>query len=258
MMNKTGHYLTVNGADIYYELSGNRDGKPLLVLHGGLGSIDDLQPLWAYIPADAFVIAVDFRGHGRSTLGDAPLSYAQYQQDIEAVLEHLQVNQYAIFGFSDGGIVGYRLAAAHPDKVERLVTLGSQWRLEPDDPAIRVLQSLSADFWAQRFPEDVARYQAINPTPDFSRLVDAVKDVWLDVSHTGYPNQTVEAIQCPVLIMRGDNDFLFALQEAVLLKARLPEAEFANLPFTSHACHHEDPQTVGNIVNRFLLNTDCS
>ncbi|MGL5250776.1 MAG: alpha/beta fold hydrolase, partial [Enterovibrio sp.] len=78
MQNRSGE-LSVDGAKIYYELSGNPDGTPLLMLHGGLGSLNELSPLHHHVGADHLLISVDFRGHGKSLLGERPLSYQQYQ-----------------------------------------------------------------------------------------------------------------------------------------------------------------------------------
>jgi len=244
-------YLEIDCASIYYQLSGNPDGKPLVMLHGGLGSGKDLEPLHEYLAQDYRLISIDLRGHGKSSLAGTSLSYAQYQSDIQAVLSHLDITRYSIFGFSDGGIVGYRLAAQNPEKVISLVTLGSQWRLEEGDPSIEILSGLTAESWCEMFPEDVANYNTSNPKPDFARLVEAVKELWLDTTELGYPSKLVEDIQCPTLIMRGDNDFLFSLEEAVALKSKIPNSDFANIPFTEHAAHQESPLVVGTMLKQF-------
>lgn len=251
MKNESG-YIGVNGSEVYYELSGNPDGEPLLLLHGGLGSLNELTPLYKYVAADYQLISADFRGHGRSLLGDSPLSYLQYQQDTQHILSYLGIDRYSIFGFSDGGIVGYRLAAQDPGRVSCLVTLGSQWRLEADDPSIELLSGLTADFWVSQFADDVALYERTNPRPDFPKLVDAVKAVWLDTTESGYPCKLVEKIRCPTLVMRGDNDFLLSLDEAVALKSKIVGCSFANIPLTAHSSHQESPELVGEILKQFM------
>lgn len=248
----TGNYLAVAGSALYYEIEGNLNGKPVVMLHGGLGSSADFAPIRKYLTADYKLISIDFRGHGHSALAGAPLSYAQHQLDVEHILAYLGVSQYALIGFSDGGIVGYRLAANRTNKVTSLITIGSQWRLEADDPSIEVLSGLTPEYWGELFPDDVKNYHTVNPAPDFDKLVAAVKSMWLDTSTTGYPNQQVNKIQCPVLIMRGDNDFLLSLSEAVMLKDKLNNAAFANIPFSAHAVHQESPELVGIMMQQFL------
>ncbi|CAM3506106.1 Tropinesterase [Vibrio aerogenes CECT 7868] len=250
---KTTGYILQDGGKIYYEMSGNPDGQPLLMMHGGLGCSDDMEVMMPWLSAAYLMLRIDFRGHGHSTLGDVPLSYAQYQKDVEAVLAHLNIHQYVVFGFSDGGTVGYRLAIVHPEQVQRLITLGAQWRLEKDDSSIEMLKGLTAEMWLQRYPDDVDKYNIYNPDPDFKRLVSQVKALWLDRSAAGYPYQSVEYIQCPTLVMHGENDFLFSLDEAVELYHHIPDCHFANIPLTAHAAHQEAPGLVGTMLNDFLL-----
>ncbi|OEF86803.1 oxidoreductase [Vibrio sp. V09_P4A23P171] len=252
MENRNG-YVGVVGSKVYFEVSGNPNGEPLLMLHGGLGSLNELSSIYQYVATDYQLISVDFRGHGKSLLGDRQLSYMQYQEDIQHVLSYLNIDKYSIFGFSDGGIVGYRLAAQEPERVSCLVTLGSQWRLEANDPSIELLGGLTPDFWASRFADDVAFYESSNPEPNFPKLVDAVKAVWLDTTESGYPYDMVEKICCPTLIMRGDNDFLFSLDEAVALKLKVAGSSFANIPLTAHSAHQESPKLVGEILKQFML-----
>ncbi|AOT10392.1 alpha/beta fold hydrolase [Pseudoalteromonas luteoviolacea] len=253
----TSGYIKIDDASIYYQMSGNLKGKPLVLLHGGLGSMEDLTPVHKYLDDEYCLICIDFRGHGKSTLGSTKLSYEQYQNDVLSILSFLGISQFSLFGFSDGGIVAYRIAAQSPEKVSCLITLGSQWRLEPEDPSIPVLKGLTAEFWLEKFADDVAYYQLSNPTPHFHKLVDAVKTVWLDTSESGYPNNAVVQIQCPTLIMRGDHDFLFSLDEAVALQRKVAGADFANVPFTEHAAHQESPELVGRILQQFMLKIRC-
>src|SRR5687768_8989416 len=70
---KTGH-LEVSGVNYYYEIRGK--GEPLLLLHGGLGTIDMFGSNLVTLSAQREVIAVDLQGHGRTTLGKRPISLA--------------------------------------------------------------------------------------------------------------------------------------------------------------------------------------
>ncbi|EGR2919168.1 alpha/beta hydrolase, partial [Vibrio parahaemolyticus] len=65
MENRNG-YIGVNGSKVYFEVSGNPNGEPLLMLHGGLGSLNELSSIYQYVATDYQLISVDFRGHGKS------------------------------------------------------------------------------------------------------------------------------------------------------------------------------------------------
>ncbi|PKF56187.1 hypothetical protein CW748_11035 [Alteromonadales bacterium alter-6D02] len=231
---------------------GNLNGKPLVLLHGGFGSMLDFNCLLGSIPSDYQIIGIDLRGHGKSTVGDKELSYAQYQSDIEAVVNHLDIYSYSLLGFSDGGIVSYRLAASENSKVKQLITLGSQWRLEKGDPSVDFLAGVTSGDWEGMFPDAVASYNRSNPQPDFDLLVNKVKNVWLDMTSTGYPNNDVGDIKCPALVMRGDDDFLFSLGEAVALVEEIENSKFMNIPFAEHEAHKEYPEVCCSVISKFL------
>jgi pimeloyl-ACP methyl ester carboxylesterase len=95
----------------------------------------------------------------------------------------------------------------------------------------------------------------VNPEPDFDDLFKAVTTLWLDQGPSGYPGASVEAIAVPTLIIRGDHDPLFPLEEAVSLKDRIPESEFMNVPFAGHAVQAETPEILAVILETFLRRT---
>src|SRR5436190_22649840 len=83
---KTGH-VEVNGVTYYYEVRGK--GEPLLVLHGGLFSIGMFAPIMPILAENREVIAVDLQGHGRSTLGNRPISFIDMGDDMAMILKQL-------------------------------------------------------------------------------------------------------------------------------------------------------------------------
>lgn len=247
-----GQYLQIGEANIYFETAGNPDGLPLLLLHGGLGTLADFNGILKELPSKFRFIGIDLRGHGKSTKGSSRLSYVQYQSDTEAVLEHLNIDAVSILGFSDGGIVGYRMAAKDPSKVRQLITLGAQWRLEADDPSLPMLSGLTSEMWIEMFPDSVKYYERINSQPDFDALVKAVVEVWTDTLSSGYPQEGVRGIKSPVLIIRGDEDHLLSLPEAVELRSRIAGSGFLNIAFAGHEAHKDSPDIFINAVNLFL------
>ena len=249
----TGQILEVSGAHIYFETTGNPSGLPLVLLHGGLGCMTDFNSVLGFFLPQFKVIGIDFRGHGKSTLGDDGLSYARYQKDVEAVLAYLGVGTCSVLGFSDGGIVAYRMAQHSPVQINKLITIGAQWRLEPDDPALPMLGGMTGETWGSMFPESVEYYAKINPQPDFDRLVKNVVRLWTDLSADGYPGEGVCQIQAPVLLIRGDEDQLLSLSETSALYKRLSHVHLLNIPFAGHEVHKDAAEMLMSVVNSFLL-----
>lgn len=250
-----GHSLPIDGAELYVEQIGAGSGPVLLSLHGGLGSLMDLNPLLRHLSGAYRIVGVDFRGHGRSTLGREALSYARYERDMLAVLAALEIRSFDVLGFSDGGIVAYRLACAAPERVGRVVAIGAQWRT-PSGALRDRLAGMTAKVWRERFPESVAYYQGVNPEPDFDRLVAAAVRLWTDAGPDGHPDALAGRIRAPMLIVRGHRDPLFPLADAQALCELSERTELLNLPFAGHEVHREQGQSIAGYIDEFLARRD--
>jgi pimeloyl-ACP methyl ester carboxylesterase len=104
-----GAYADVNGIKLYYEIHGA--GRPLILLHGGLGSGEMFGPVLPALSGDHQVIAVDLQGHGRTADIDRPLDVRLMADDIAALIEHLGLDKPDLFGYSLGGGVAFFTAA---------------------------------------------------------------------------------------------------------------------------------------------------
>ena len=111
--------IEANGAALYYEEHG--DGAPLILIHGGLSSGSQWEPVVPEL-ADGFrVITPDSRGHGRSTNPAGELSYALIADDIAALIAALGLQRPVVGGWSDGGQVTLELGARHPGVAGALI-----------------------------------------------------------------------------------------------------------------------------------------
>ena len=248
----SGKYLEADGARIYYEVIGKEDRPVLLVLHGGFGTIEDFNPILPDLQKEFCVIGIDSRGQGRSTLGPDALTYAQIQKDAERVLEHLGIDRLSIIGFSDGGIVAYRLAALTDLKIEKLTTIDSRWHVKNTEPTREIFLKITGESWRTKFPETFEAYQRLNPEPDFDLLARSVIQMWLDPNPSGYANEAVRDIACPLLIVRGDDDHLISLEVVTELRGLVKNSRLLNIPFAGHAAYLDQKEVFVLALNRFF------
>ncbi|WP_457425525.1 alpha/beta fold hydrolase [Roseateles sp. P5_E7] len=246
-----GRRIDVAGARIYAESIGPADAPVLVLLHGGFGNIEDFNAL---LPAlnGWRVIGIDSRGHGASTLGSSPWTYQRVEEDVEQVLLAMGVERCTLLGFSDGGIVALRLGASRRVKVDRIVVIGATWHHKNLVSSREILQKVTAESWRNKFPDTYDAYQSLNPEPDFERLTKALVQGWLDDSPSGHPDDRVADITAPVLVVRGDDDHLTALQDAVELRETLKDAHFLGIPFAGHVAHAEGEEVFLPALRRFL------
>ena len=116
----------VNGIELGYQKFG--EGEPLLLLHGGFGTMEMFGPNIELLAAGRRVVGVDLQSHGRSPAADRPMRLEAMGDDIAALIGALGLERAAIMGFSLGGAVGLRAALQHPDLVERLVLVSTVFK----------------------------------------------------------------------------------------------------------------------------------
>jgi pimeloyl-ACP methyl ester carboxylesterase len=248
----SGEYLDIDGARIYYEGTGNETNPALLVLHGGFGNLENFNAMLPGLDREFRVIGIDSRGQGRSTLGAKTLTYEQMQGDVERVLEHLNIDTLSIIGFSDGGITAYRIASLTSLNIEKLVTIGSRWHLKNTEPTRELILKITGESWREKFPATYSTYQRLNPEPDFDFLAQSLIKMWLDSNSSGYPDEAVKNISCPLLIVRGDDDHLLSREAVIELSGFVKNSKLLNIPFAGHAAFEEQKEIFMSSLNEFL------
>ena len=248
----TGKTIRAGDVELFVSDAGKMDGLPIILLHGGLGSRADFEPLARYLVSDYRLIAIDSRGHGRSTLGDATMTYRQLTDDIATILEQLGLNEAGIIGHSDGGIVALRLAASHRARPRFVVAVGAHWQLPDDNPTREIYRNVSIQEWQDMFGEKIKRYENENSAPDFMRLFEATKAMWLGKGHDAYPDDTVRTIATPLLVVNGDDDLIVSREHAFELAQRVEGARLLNLPFASHTVLEDDPTDILPALKGFI------
>ena len=111
---------------LYYEQSGNPDGKPVVFLHGGPGGGTSPKCRCFFDPAVYRIVLFDQRGCGQSTPHAELADNTTWDlvADIERVREHLGIDRWQVFGGSWGSTLSLAYAQTHPDKVTELVLRG--------------------------------------------------------------------------------------------------------------------------------------
>jgi pimeloyl-ACP methyl ester carboxylesterase len=243
----TGRYASVNGLKLYYEEHGS--GHPLVLLHGGLHTIDlSFGALIPLLARSHRLIAVDLQGHGRTADIDRVPSYPNLADDVAALLDHLGIDRADVFGFSLGGLVGIELGLRHPGRVDRLVLAAAHFRPEAyhdlSDPA-SVRMPTPAEF-----AEMQEEYRRVAPDPDH---FDAFAEKLNGVVHSapGWSDEEMRRIAAPVLLVIGDTDFV-RIEHAAEMLELIPDAQLAVLPGTRHTELVHRTEVLVPLLARFL------
>ncbi len=248
----TGRLVTSGDADIYVESIGNPDAPVLLMLHGGFGTIEDFNTFTPFLSSHFRLVGIDSRGHGKSSLGTAKLTYKTLADDLKAVIDTLHLREFSIFGFSDGGVVAYRFAATKDARLQRVVTVGASWEMSESEPCWEMISGMTGEAWKEMFPASYDTYQRLNPKPDYDTFSKSVVAMWTDLSADGHPEDKIQEIAVDMLVIRGDNDFLTNLESMSRLKALNGKANFLNIPFSEHVAFDESPEIVLRAMGKFF------
>jgi len=241
----TSKYVSVNGLKIYCEVHGA--GQPLVLAHGGFGSVGMFEPLLPQIIEKRQVVVVELQAHAHTADIDRPLSFELLADDIAAIIQHFGFANADVLGYSLGGGVALQTVIRHPALVRKLVLVSAPCK---------------SDGW---YPEVLAGMRAINAevgktwigSPMHQAYVSSAPnpDDWIAlVAKTGQLlsqaydwSKDVAAIQSPVMIAVGDADSVrtsHAVEFFELLGggkkdagwdgSGMPNARLAVLPATTH------------------------
>ena len=200
----TGQYAEVNGINLYFETHGA--GRPMVLLHGGLGSGEMFAPILSTLGERHQVVTPDLQGHGRTADIGRPLDVRLMADDIAALIDYLGLDQPDLVGYSLGGGVALQTAAKYPGSVGRLVAASAHIRSDAVYPEMRAQQG-QVSAAAAEFMTDTPMYrlyQRVAPRPeDFPRLLDKIGEALAqDFDFT----EEVRGLQVPTLIAAADAD----------------------------------------------------
>ena len=240
-------YAPVNGLQLYYEIHGS--GRPLVLLHGGLLTIDlNFGSMLAPLAATRQVIAVELQGHGHTADSDREMTIDALAGDVTGLLDHLGIAEADFFGFSLGGLVGYEVAFSAPARVGKLIVASADARRPPGRESVPVgedrLPTLD-DFHVMR-----DAYTAVAPDPAHFEEFAARNAAMV---HKCPPRTAEElrSLRVPVMLIFGDRDFS-PLPDVLESYELLPDARLAVLPGTTHMGVMGQPALLLSLITPFL------
>jgi pimeloyl-ACP methyl ester carboxylesterase len=242
-------HIREHGARLWYS-QWNSQGSlspPVLLLHGGYGNSSYFGHLIAELTARHYrVVALDSRGHGRSSADDRQINFDLMASDVIGLLDHLHIRQVSIVGWSDGGCTGLDLAIHHPDRVARLFAFGAV----ADQSGLK--QGFDKDpvfaAYLERAPKE---YQALSPTPDRWTLFDAnINRMWSMA--VAFNEQQLRSIRVPTTIADGEHDEGIKPEHNRYLARTIIGAQLVILPNVGHFAMLQNPSEFNSAVLEFL------
>ncbi|MBV8855570.1 MAG: alpha/beta hydrolase [Acidobacteria bacterium] len=255
-------FAEVNGTKLYYEASGK--GPAVVLVHGGLVDSrlwdDQMGPL-----SKSFrVVRYDQRGFGKSA---APTGQYWPTEDLRALLDYLKIEKATVVGLSLGGIVAADFAFEHPERVERLVFVGSGLRGDrqpPDEKSMAAYRALASD-GPEKYFETFLKADLLAGVRERPQARARMRTMMLDnykaltYLRSGLPQSpeppTIERlnkINFPTLVVVGSLDSINLRNIADTLTNGIPGARKVVIPGASHHPPVETPQEFNRVLLDFL------
>jgi pimeloyl-ACP methyl ester carboxylesterase len=261
MKQVSGGYANVNGIKLYHEIYGS--GDPVVLIHGGLTTIGEMQEWIKELAKTRRVIAVEMQGHGHTADSDRPLSFETLGDDIAALLDHLKIPKADVIGHSFGGATAIRAAIQHPDNVRRLVVVSS--------PAARSDWYPEAQLGMSQVSAALAENMMQTPTgklskewPEPQRLPKFLDKLGKMLGEDYDWSEPIAKLPMPVLLVFADNDSVSqkhiaeffellggGVKEPGWLNTQLSKSRLAIVPGYSHYNFISSPE-VPQIISKFL------
>ena len=227
-----GSLAHVNGTEIYYETHGQ--GDPLVLLHGFFGSTLVWERYLADLSARYRVIAVDLRGHGRSTNPTGQFTHRQAALDVFALMDHLQIDRFKAMGTSTGAMTLIHMATQQPERVEAMVLLnGTIYFLEQTRAILRrhTVDSPEIDWGRLRERHKHGDDQIRALINQFNRFKDSYDDM-------NFTPPYLSTITARTLIVHGDRDPFFPISIPVEMYGAIPDSYLWVVPNWGHGAPH--------------------
>jgi pimeloyl-ACP methyl ester carboxylesterase len=285
IQNTSEKIIQVGDIDIAYKMSGN--GEPILLVSGGSADKNAWDPSFiSDLSSNHTVIVFDNRGVGNTTIGSKPYTIEQLANDTAGLLDALKIQNANVLGYSLGSYIAQQVAITYPEKVNRLILVGSSCGGEdsiPKPPEFLALQAEIVDKisnnvsisqeenialttaslgegWIRLHPEsleNVPEGQGFFATisPDAQEGQANIGHSWEATNWNGACDELAR-IAKPTLVITGtdDNDYV-PHGNSLIIAGKVPGAWLVQIENAGHAVMDQYPDEINKILQTFLLTT---
>jgi abhydrolase domain-containing protein 6 len=269
-LSEFGKTAMINGVEVFYRESGDKNKQPLLFIHGFLGSSYDWIDLIKYYDDNYYVVAIDLPGFGNSEKS-LTYNYARENQanTVIGLINYLNINDVTLVGHSMGGLVSLITADKAGDKISNLVLIGSAGLETSNPPGALPLffyDYVVNNYYIQRLFFDTAYSpseveaglvtdQMFKEMFYFNSKIPARVFAKFSVdSDNGYLANKFESISQRTLLIWGSDDGFVSVANGYIMDQRLPNSTLQVIDKAGHLPFDTVPQQVIALIDQFLNN----
>lgn len=225
--------------------------KDLLLLHGALGSRQQMELLKGQLSSLFHVHVPEFPGHGNSPF-DSEFSIPAFADHVEQYCFSKGIESVSIFGYSMGGYVALYLARKNPSLVERIVTLATKFHWD-EETANREAKMLDPNVIMNKVPVLGNTLIQRHGEQKWKKVLHKTSEMMKELgANNALITGDYTSISIPVLLMLGDRDKMVGFDETIETYRKLPGAQLAVLPGTPHPMEQAPIEHVIFFIQQFL------
>ena len=239
--NIKSHKSKINDIEMSYYTLGDKNKYPLIFLHGALVFTDYYNDLIEDLSKEYYIIAIDIRGHGRTTIGNNSFSFTQISNDIIQLLDQLEINEFNLVGHSLGGIILLYLSKDYPNRINKGVSIASLYHYNGIDfnnnkfkfftqDGFRKEKGLYSNFILKVIDKS---YHRIGEFDKYKKT----KVILSETESVIYPNLTtldLNKIETPILVFVAEKDKLIKPSHTIEMSEELINSEYVIIKNANH------------------------
>ena len=262
------HATASDGIKIHYEVIGFKWNAPVLLVQGLGAEKNAWNPQRAALALRFRSVALDNRGAGRSDKPDGAYDLEQMAADAIAVLDHAGIESAHVVGLSMGGAISQIIALKYPQRVRSLTLVATACRNHPwREELLQSWADTAQNQGMTALGKEAARWMfgprsfrrllpalgwmgplqlLLNPAASFTSQVHAINATSNDLA------DELSNIDCPTLVVVGNQDILTPRGDAEEIASRIPTAELVIISGGAHGLTIEHATTFNRVLLEFL------
>lgn len=213
--------------------------KPIILLHGALGSEASFNDLKAALSDSREVYSFNFSGHGRVSFSDEGFGIEAFAGELSAFIIENELQHADVFGYSMGGYVALYLASTQPELIGSIMTLGTKFDWNPAS-ADKETSRMNPEVMKEKIPT-YTNFLSESHGDNWENLIYQTAGMMLELGESPLLNtEILSTIKTPVRIMRGDQDHMVTEEESMNVSTVLPHGVYVSLNQMPHPIEKVD------------------
>ncbi|MBK9105879.1 MAG: alpha/beta fold hydrolase [Saprospiraceae bacterium] len=225
--------------------------EKLILLHGALGSKDQLVELGEHLSDQYDIFSFNFSGHGGDTTV-MPYSIDLFVQDTIDFMQGESLEKAHFFGYSMGGYVALKLAHGYPARAGKIITLGTKYKWDPESAA-KEGRMMNPEIIGQKIPAFAATLDARHQPGDWKSIMNRTGEMMTTLGDGAAMTSTYfSSIENEVLICIGTDDHMVGIAESETTASLLPHGHLKMLEGFRHPLESVDIITLSSVISGFI------